>query len=363
MRADNRGEGGILALTALVVARPRRRNRGGAGGSSASASSARRCSSATHDHAGDLGARRASRGSRSSTPALHPYIVPVAVVIMVALFAIQKHGTARSASCSGRSCACGSWRSRCSGIVQIVEQPAVLAALNPALCDRVRRRSIRCRRSSRSARWCSRSPAPRRCTPTWAISARTPIRRAWLFFVVPGAGAQLLRPGRAAARPTRPRSRTRSTCSRRRGRCVPLVVLATCRGDHRVAGGDLGRVLARARRRCRWATARGSTIEHTSEREIGQIYVPFINWTLLVAVIAAGRRLPQLERARRRVRHRGDAGDADRLDPDLLRDAAAVELADAARARDRACRSLLIDLAFLSSNALKIPGRRLVPDR
>ena len=47
MRADNRGEGGILALTALVVARPRATARGGAGGSSASASSARRCSTAT----------------------------------------------------------------------------------------------------------------------------------------------------------------------------------------------------------------------------------------------------------------------------------------------------------------------------
>ena len=57
-------------------------------------------------------------------------------------------------------------------------------------------------RGSPSSRWapsCSRSPAPRRSTPTWATSARQPIRRAWLFFVVPalvlnyfGQGALLL---------------------------------------------------------------------------------------------------------------------------------------------------------------------------
>ena len=47
MRADNRGEGGILALTALVSRGARNRNRDGAGGSSVSASSARRCSTAT----------------------------------------------------------------------------------------------------------------------------------------------------------------------------------------------------------------------------------------------------------------------------------------------------------------------------
>ena len=96
-------------------------------------------------------------------------------------------------------------------------------------------------------------------------------------------------------------------------------------------------------------------IQHTSAREIGQIYVPFINWSLLIAVMLLVARLPQLGQPGRRLRHRGDAGDADRLGADLLRDAPAVALAAAgSRSRSR-CRCLLIDLAFLASNSLKIP--------
>ena len=69
------------------------------------------------------------------------------------------------------------------------------------------------------------------------------------------------------------------------------------------------------------------SILHTSERAIGQIYVPFINWMLLIAIIAPGHRLPGLGQSRRRVRHGRDDGDADRLHPDLRRDAPAMELA------------------------------------
>ena len=104
-------------------------------------------------------------------------------------------------------------------------------------------------------------------------------------------------------------------------------------------------------------------IRHTSERTIGQIYVPFINWTLLVAVLAAGRRLPELERARRRLRHRRDDVDAHRLDPDLLRDAAALAVADGGSRWRSRCRSALIDVAFLSSNVLKIPDGGWFPLR
>ena len=63
------------------------------------------------------------------------------------------------------------------------QHPAVLGAINPALRGRASSPTTRWSRSWRSARSCSPSPAPRRCTPTWATSARSPIRRAWLFFV------------------------------------------------------------------------------------------------------------------------------------------------------------------------------------
>ena len=69
------------------------------------------------------------------------------------------------------------------------------------------------------------------------------------------------------------------------------------------------------------------TILHTSERAIGQIYVPFINWMLLVAIIALVVGFRNSDNLGGRVRHRRDDGDADRFDPDLRRHAQAVELA------------------------------------
>ena len=68
---------------------------------------------------------------------------------------------------------------------QVVEHPAILKALSPTLRGRVLRSTTSASRSSRSARSCSRSPAPRRSTPTWATSAGPPIRRAWFFVVFP----------------------------------------------------------------------------------------------------------------------------------------------------------------------------------
>ena len=56
------------------------------------------------------------------------------------------------------------------------------------------------------------------------------------------------------------------------------------RGGHRLAGGDLRRVLADARRDPDGLLPAPED-QHTSAREIGQIYVPFINWSLLIAVM------------------------------------------------------------------------------
>ena len=160
----------------------------------------------------------------------------------------------------------------------------------------------------------------------------SPIRRAWLFFVMPGARAQLLRPGRAASSPTPTAIKNPFYLLAPSWALIPLRRARDLRDGHRLAGGDLGRVLAHARRRSRWATARASQIEHTSERadrpDLRAVHQ-------LVAVRrgdAAGRRLPKLRAPGGRVRHRGHAGDADRLDPDLRRDAAPLELAAVAGA-------------------------------
>ena len=94
MRADNRGEGGIMALTALVssgltnaagalVARGARHIR------------RRDVLRRRHDHAGHIGAVRGRGAGSRRARACTPYVVPVTLVILVGLFSIQRHGTAR----------------------------------------------------------------------------------------------------------------------------------------------------------------------------------------------------------------------------------------------------------------------------
>ena len=181
-----------------------------------------------------------------------------------------------------------------------------------------------------------------------------PIRRAWLCFVMPalvlnyfGQGALLLADPAAIKNPF--------YLLAPQWALIPLVVLATCAAviaSQAVISGAFS--LTRAAIQMGYCPR--LKILHTSERQIGQIYVPFINWTLLIAVVLLVVGFRELRQPRRRLRHRRDARDADRLDADLRRDAPHLGLVAAGRASPSRCRSSLIDLAFLASNALKIPA-------
>ena len=118
---------------------------------------------------------------------------------------------------------------------------------------------------------------------------------------LPGADAQLPRPGRADPAPTRRRSTTRSSCWC--PRWAPDPDGAARDGGHgdRLAGGDLRRVLGHAARRCSSASCRALTIRHTSRRaRSARSTCPAINWCLFVAVRRARRRLRLLDQPRRR---------------------------------------------------------------
>ncbi len=142
-----------------------------------------------------------------------------------------------------------------------------------------------------------------------------PIRRAWLLFVMPalvlnyfGQGALLLADPQAIKNPF--------YLLAPQWALIPLVVLATCAAviaSQAVISGAFS--LTRAAIQMGYCPR--LKIQHTSDRQIGQIYVPFINWTLLDRGGAARGRLPALGQPRRRLRHRGDARDADRLGADL----------------------------------------------
>ena len=73
----------------------------------------------------------AVEGLKIVTPAFDPYVVPLTVVILIVLFAVQSRGTARSRRSSARSCWSGSSPSRSAGLWHIAADPSVLAAINP----------------------------------------------------------------------------------------------------------------------------------------------------------------------------------------------------------------------------------------
>ena len=182
-----------------------------------------------HDHAGHLGALggRGPRGRRR--PAVDAdFVVPIALVILIGLFVIQRFGTGAVGALFGP--------------VMVVWFAVARRARARANRSTTRGSCARCRRSTRSqffvdeprrppsspsAPSCWPSPAPRRSTPTWATSGATrsaapgscSCSRRWCcnYF---GQGALVLRRPGGRRQPVLPaRART--------GRCIPLVVLAT----------------------------------------------------------------------------------------------------------------------------------------
>jgi KUP system potassium uptake protein len=281
MRADNRGEGGILALTTLV-------SRG---------LDTQPKLAAWFVGLGIFGAAM-FYGDGMITPAISvlgaveglgviaaqfdSFIVPLAVLILVALFSIQRNGTALVGAFFGPVMCVWFATLALLGVMQIGQRPGVLAALDPAHA------------------WAFVFANPRLAflalgavvlavTGTEALYAdmghfgKSPIRRAWLFLVMPalvlnyfGQGALLLGDSDAIRNPFYLLAPTWAM--------IPLVVLASCAAviaSQAVISGAFS--LTRAAIQMGYCPR--LAIDHTSERQIGQIYVPFVNWVLFTAVI------------------------------------------------------------------------------
>jgi KUP system potassium uptake protein len=280
MRADNRGEGGILALTALVSRGLDRQARlrwwlVGVGIFGAAM------------FYGDgmitpaISVLGAVEGLEVIAPQLHPFIVPVTLVIILALFAIQKHGTARVGILFGPVMCAWFVVLAGLGIAEIAANPDVLRALNPYFAATFVAATPR-------IAFLTLGAVVLAVTGTEALYAdmghfgAKPIRRAWLLFVMPalvinyfGQGALLLADATAIKNPF--------YLLAPQWALIPLVILATCAAviaSQAVISGAFS--LTRAAIQMGYCPR--LKLQHTSEREIGQIYVPFINWTLLVAV-------------------------------------------------------------------------------
>ena len=216
------------------------------------------------------------------TPAFERYVLPLSLVILIGLFAVQSHGTARVAAWFGPITACGSSLMAVGGIVHIADDPSILAAISPTY-------GVVFLATHGTAGLFALGAVFLAVTGAEALYAdmghfgRRPIQTAWLGLVLPclalnyiGQGALLL------ADPAR--SRTRSSCSIPTGRCCRwsgMATVATIIASQAVITG----AFSLTQQAIQLGLLPRMEIRWTSETEKGQIYVPKINFLLLVAVL------------------------------------------------------------------------------
>jgi KUP system potassium uptake protein len=281
MNADNRGEGGILALTALATPiKPL-------------APSPRRWLVLLGVFGaallyGDgiitpaISVLSAVEGLNVATPLFGPYVVPLTVVILIGLFVIQSGGTARIGRIFGPVMLVWFTVLALLGVVNIAQNPSVLAALNPAYAV-----AFFAANGLRGA--LVLGTVFLAVTGGEALYAdmghvgKRPIRVAWLALVLPalvlnyfGQGALLLREPEAAANVF--------YLMAPQWALYPLVILAafaTIIASQALISG----VFSITMQAEHLGFLPRTRIVHTSEAEFGQIYIPLINWTLMLACI------------------------------------------------------------------------------
>jgi len=277
MRADNQGEGGILALTALIP--------GGTGGTRSVLVLLGIFGAALLYGDGmitpAITVLSAVEGLKVSVGLSEPSLVPLAVAILIAVFAIQRHGTHRVGRLFGPIMV--GWFAVLAilGTVWIARYPAVLAAIDP-------RHGIRFLIENRGHGFAVLGAVFLVVTGGEALYAdmghfgARPIRIAWFSVVLPalllnyfGQGALLLHA---------PATRDPFFQLSPMWAQLPLVVLATAAAI--IASQALiSGAFSLTRQAIQLGYAPRLTVEHTSSWEMGQIYVPQVNWFLAVSTI------------------------------------------------------------------------------
>lgn len=224
----------------------------------------------------------AAEGLTVISPSFEHWVLPIALAVLLALFIIQRKGTQHIGTFFGPIMLLWFITLASTGIYQIVQNPSVLRALNPYY-------GLYFATHHGWGGFVSLGAVVLAVTGAEALYAdmghfgRKPIQTAWLSMVLPalalsyiGQGALLLRQPEAIQNPF--------FLSVPDWGLIPLIILATAAT---IIASQA--VISGAYSLTRQAVQLGFTprmqINHTSETEIGQIYIPTINWMLLCVVI------------------------------------------------------------------------------
>ena len=278
LRADNHGEGGTLALMALAQ---RAVSKGG--GTIVLLgiiSGALFYGDAVITPA--LSVLSAIEGIKLVTATFDPYVVPLTVVILIALFAVQSRGTAKVAAFFGPIMVIWFAIIAIAAITPILQHPEVLHALNPV-------RAVAFMLHHGIIGFVTLGAVFLAVTGAEALYAdlghfgKRPIQTAWLFIVLPslamnylGQGALLIGDPHAIENPF--------FLMFPDWALLPMVSLATAAtviASQAVITG----AYSLTRQAIQLGLLPRFEIRHTSESHSGQIYIPRINMLLLVAVV------------------------------------------------------------------------------
>ena len=281
MRADNRGEGGSLALLALITSRENPVWLSWLLTMLGIFAAALFYGDSMITPA--ISVLSAVEGLEIIAPALKDFVIPVTVIVLTGLFMIQKRGTGLVGMFFGPVMIV--WFSVLGGlgINQILRHPEVLVALNPYYAFQFIGDFPKLAFLALAAVVLAVTGGEALYTDMGHFG-RSPIRLAWFGFVMPalvlnyfGQGALLLHDPQAIRNPFYMLAPEWAL--------IPMVALstvATVIASQAVISG----AFSVARQAVQMGLLPRMGIIHTSGKEEGQIYVPFTNWTLYVAVVA-----------------------------------------------------------------------------
>lgn len=283
LRADNRGEGGIMALMSLARSAVTKASRWhfplllvGVFGAAL--------------FYGDgiitpaISVLSAIEGLEVASPVFKPYVVPLTVIVLLALYTFQARGTAGIGKWFGPIMMVWFLVLAVMGVINIIKAPEILAALNPWY-------AFVFFGNNRIIAFVALGAVVLAFTGAEALYAdmghfgKRPIRLAWSFIVFPalalnylGQGGLLLSSPAAISNPFYQQLGAWSI--------YPLVVLSTV-ATIIASQATISGTFSMTREAIGLGLLPRMKIIHTSDSQIGQIYIPMINWLQLVAVVLA----------------------------------------------------------------------------
>ena len=287
MRADNKGEGGSLALLALI-------NREIGTGRKWTSGIVLLGVFATALFYGDsmitpaISVLSAVEGLTTVEASFQPWVIPIAVGILVGLFAIQSHGTARVGALFGPIMLFYFLTLAVLGLIHVVDRPEIiLNTINPW-------HALHFFLVEPDRAFFALGSVVLAVTGAEALYAdmghfgRRPIKVGWIYFVMPalllnymGQGAMLMNQDAAQALETVKNPFFYLAPDMLRLPLVLLATMATIIASQAVISG----AFSVTQQAIQLGFVPRLRITHTSESAAGQIYIPVVNWALMVMVI------------------------------------------------------------------------------